>query len=168
MPRLSGNAEFVQEKLGLNRIQNHGCNLVSYAGFSRQLNPPSNTPYTTATVERSQGGFLERSSRTFHEDAWGKASDFGQDGEEGPDTGPLRLPVLKDLEDALAHTSGLSFSVSLQSRTGSRGQGSAGKASALPAQGPEFSPQSVWKVHYSRSLSEGTWCSAISHGQPRL
>lgn len=63
--------------------------------------------------------FGEEVSSTFYEGAWGQANDLGQDREEVPDAGPLRLPVLKDLEDALAQTDDLSFSVSLQSRTGS-------------------------------------------------
>lgn len=61
--------------------------------------------------------FGEKVSSTFHEGAWGQANDLSQDGEEVPDAGPLGLPVLNDLEDVLAQTADLSFSVSLQSRT---------------------------------------------------
>lgn len=77
------------------------------------------TLYSSRCGKGAKEAFCKKGSSTFHEDAWGKANDLGQDGEEGPDTGALRLPVLKNLEDAPAHESTLSFSVSLQSRTGS-------------------------------------------------
>lgn len=51
-------------------------------------NPPHHTLYIVQPL------WEEDASSTFHEDARGKANDLGQDGEEGPDTGPLRLPVL--------------------------------------------------------------------------
>lgn len=51
---------------------------------------------------------------TFVEAAWGEAGDLRQDWEEGPQTGPLWLPALKDFEDALGHISDLLLSVPLQ------------------------------------------------------
>lgn len=87
----------------------------------QQCNPPSATPEMMVAVGKEPRRPFGKKCPvpTFHEGAWGQANDLGQDREEVPDTGALGLPVLKDLEDALAHTSDLSFSVSLQSRTGS-------------------------------------------------
>lgn len=60
---------------------------------------------------------------TFVEAAWGEAGDLRQDGEEGPQTGPLGLPALKDFEDALGHVSDLLLSVALQIKRNAGGTG---------------------------------------------
>lgn len=60
---------------------------------------------------------------TFAEAAWGEAGDLRQDGEEGPQTGPLGLPALKDFEDALGHVSDLLLSVALQIKRNAGGTG---------------------------------------------